>query len=237
MNRRGSPFTVALVGADGSGKTTVARLLPERLSTPSRYLYMGVSLSSSNRMLPTTRLVRALTSFGGEAQDEGGPPDPERRAAPPTGVGARLTKSLRRSVRLAVIVSEEFYRQSLAWWHVRRGRIVVFDRHFFLDYYNHDVTRPQSLGQRVHGWLLRRVLPRPQLVLFLDAPADVLFARKGEGTPELLERRRHDYLAARDAVAHFTIVDATPPMESVLSEAVAQIERFAVDISNDRRGG
>ena len=40
--------TVALVGPDGAGKTTVARRLEGALEIPVRYLYMGVSADSSN---------------------------------------------------------------------------------------------------------------------------------------------------------------------------------------------
>ena len=52
--------TVALIGADGAGKTTVARRLPDLLPVPVRYLYMGVSTDSSNVMLPTTRVTRRI---------------------------------------------------------------------------------------------------------------------------------------------------------------------------------
>ena len=51
--------TVALIGPDGAGKTTVARKLADVLPVPVRYLYMGVSTDSSNVMLPTTRIIAA----------------------------------------------------------------------------------------------------------------------------------------------------------------------------------
>ena len=53
--RRG--FTIALIGPDGAGKTTLAEKLQRNLPFPIRYLYMGVSLESSNVTLPTSRLI------------------------------------------------------------------------------------------------------------------------------------------------------------------------------------
>ncbi|MGH3091699.1 MAG: hypothetical protein ACRDOG_05135, partial [Gaiellaceae bacterium] len=53
-------FTVALIGPDGAGKTTVARRLEGSLEGPVKYLYMGVNPDASNHLLPTTRLAHAL---------------------------------------------------------------------------------------------------------------------------------------------------------------------------------
>ena len=53
-------FTVALIGPDGAGKSTVGRELERRLSFPAKYIYMGVNLESSNLVLPTTRLILGI---------------------------------------------------------------------------------------------------------------------------------------------------------------------------------
>ena len=50
-----------------------------------------------------------------------------------------LKGSLKSSARLGVWMLEEWLRQLVALGHGLRGRIVVFDRHFFLDYYHADV--------------------------------------------------------------------------------------------------
>jgi thymidylate kinase len=73
---------------------------------------------------------------------------------------------------------------------------------------------------------LRRFYPRPDLIICLDAPAEVLFARKGEGTPELLERRRQEYLQLRQVAPHFVIVDATQTEEEVVRLVTGLIADF-----------
>ncbi len=52
--------SVALIGPDGAGKSTIAREVVRTLPVPARYLYMGVNVDSSTRLLPTTRLAFAL---------------------------------------------------------------------------------------------------------------------------------------------------------------------------------
>jgi thymidylate kinase len=125
-------------------------------------------------------------------------------------------------------IAEEWYRQAIAAVHQRRGRVVVFDRHFFCDYYAHDVVdRPgRSLASRVHGFNLRRLYPRPDLVVLLDAPATVLHARKGEGTVESIEARRREYLGQAGLFRRFAVVDASQPTEAVVAEVRSRIVEF-----------
>jgi thymidylate kinase len=126
-------------------------------------------------------------------------------------------------------MAEEWFRQGLVWYYQRRGHIVLFDRHFFSDYYAHDIAgngARRPLARRIHGFVLDRFYPRPDLVICLDAPAEVLFARKGEGTLALLERRRQEYLHLRDVVKHFATVDATQSEDEVAREVADLIWDF-----------
>jgi len=224
-------FTVALVGADGAGKSTITRRLSATLPMPVKHLYMGDNPESANKLLPTTRLLYARTKARG-ARPAGGPPDPEgkARARPVRGL-PRLAKSAKGTLRLANQVADEWYRQGLAWRYRRQGHIVLFDRHFFADYYAHDVAPPpgrrRTLGRRLHGLLLRRLYPLPDLVVCLDAPAEVLLARKGEGTLELLEQRRREYFAIEPHVRAFEVVDAARPVDEVARDVASLIEAFA----------
>jgi thymidylate kinase len=130
---------------------------------------------------------------------------------------------------LANRLAEEWYRQLIASVYARRGFVVLFDRHYYADFHAYDIAgagRPKPLKQRLHGWLLERFYPRPDLVILLDAPAEVLLARKGEGTLALLERRRQDYLRLREFVPRFVVVDATQPADAVLEDVVRRITEF-----------
>jgi thymidylate kinase len=219
--------TVALVGPDGSGKSTVARRLVDELGLPVRTIYMGVSAESSDVLLPTTRLARRLKRWTGSPPDTAGPRDParpRRRGGSPLRRAARGARGI---ARLGNRLAEEWYRQLVATRSSRAGRVVVFDRHFLADYHAYDVAATErSVEQRIHGWALRR-LPRPDLVIYLDAPAEVLLARKGEGSLEVLERRRGDYLALRGVVPRFAVVDATQPLDAVVAEVAALIREAA----------
>lgn len=221
---------MALIGPDGAGKTTVARRLEEELPMPATYIYMGVSADSSDRMLPTTRLAHALKRRRGAPPDTAGPPDPaDVRKPKPRSAAKRARRAVRSALRLGNQLAEESYRNVLAWRYLRRGTVVLFDRHYFADYYAYDIANGarRPLSRRVHGWALRRVYPRPDLVVYLDAPAEVLLARKGEGTIEALERRRGDYLELARVTPNFEVVDAARPLDAVAGDLVALVSDFS----------
>lgn len=222
-------FSIALIGPDGAGKTAISRRIIETLPLQVKYLYMGVNVDSSNRMLPTTRLAAAFKRIINKKSEWHGPPDPKRPQPKPKGFLKRILVSLRSGLRLLNRLGEECYRQCLTWFYLWQGNIVLYDRHFLFDYYAYDISpsqRDRPLSRRIHGLFLQHIYPKPDLVIYLDAPAEVLFARKGEGTIEDLERRRQEYLQAREMVRHFAIVDATQSMDQVTNEVTNLILSF-----------
>jgi thymidylate kinase len=225
-------FTVALIGPDGAGKTTIGRRLEHELPLPVKYVYMGINTAASNHMLVTTRLARAVKRKLGVDRDQGGPRDPTAKRKRPNGLVRRAGTAIKSALSLCNRLAEECYRQLLTWSYTRRRNIVIFDRHYFPDYYAYDIAGDcgkRSLAQRLHGFFLSRIYPKPHLMVFLDAPPEVLWSRKREGTLELLAQRRLDYLRVGTVVKHFVVVDANRPEIDVAGDVRNVIWNFYRD--------
>jgi len=218
--------SVALVGPDGVGKTTIARRLERTLPVRVKYIYMGDNAGASNIALPTTRLFQMARHARGTDVNDGGPP---RLPTHTPGHRSVLQSIVSGLVWLNHQIAEEWFRQVVAWWYECRGTVVLFDRHFFCDYYAHEIERgvsTRSIKQRIHGFMLDHLFPKPDLVVFLDAPSGVLFSRKAEGTLQDLERRRQEYPRLRAFVRRFETVDAT----QAESDVATQVGRFILDL-------
>lgn len=229
-------FTVSLIGPDGVGKTTIARHLEASFPFSVRYVYMGLNPESSNYMLPTTRWWEARKQRGRGGCASG---PPQQRAARRRNPAGRLLRTPLRAARkllgLGNRLLEEWYRGGVAWMLLRKGHIVVFDRHFAYDFYHLDPAEPWSrtLKRRIHGFLRRHTLPEPDLVICLDAPGAVVFARKGEFDPDYLEQRRQEYLGLGGVIRNFCVVDADRDLETV----AADVARAIADFQASRWGG
>lgn len=219
--------TIALIGPDGSGKSTVAKALLESSSLPLKYLYMGTSIESANVTLPTSRWVHQWKVYRHrKALEKSGKPVPEKITL--HGVEHRVDKrgKLGGIGRLMRRVSEECYRQWVSWIYQWQGHIVLYDRHFLFDACPApDDTSHYRLTDRMHHWFLKQFYPRPDVVIMLDAPAELLYSRKQEVSVEYLEDERQRLLSKKSYAKRFVSVDCSKP----LKEVVTTIEEFVGD--------
>ena len=216
-------LTVAIIGADGSGKSTVTGLVVDQLDVPARRMYLGVSAASATHPLPTTRLLHQARVSTGQPLPAAGPPDTTSNAG-----SARSTMGQVRAFgRLANRVSEELYQEAIRRWHQARGRVVVCDRFYLADFHAHDLSDDPSRtwDRRVHGAFLRWCFSAPDLVVLLTAPAEVLYERKHEGSIDSLTRRQAEYASYAQTVTEALVVDATKPIVDIVDLVTSAIHQ------------
>lgn len=173
--RRRWGLSVALLGPDGAGKTTLAAAIAADFGLPVRTIYMGMWSSPQ----------RGLTG-----------------RIPGLAIVARPVAAACKAL--------------VAEYHRARGRLVIFDR------YTHDALIPPRgplvFLKRVYFWVLAHAAPTPQLVVVLDAPGYVLYARKGEFDPDRLEADRRAFRALNKRLGGVRIIDASRSPEVVKAE-------------------
>lgn len=168
--------TIAIIGPDGAGKTTLAESLARSIPLPTRVVYMGVW-----REYRWDRWLRLVP-------------------------GARLAV---RTARLAV-------RSVEAEYHRGRGRLVLLDR-FTLDA---ALPAPElDWRGRLTATLVRKLARDPDVLLLLDAPAEVMYARKREQGLRVLDRDRRSYRRLIAGHPAATMIDATLPPDLVRAAA------------------
>lgn len=144
----------------------------------------------------------------------------------PLYMGQRPNQSRRRSIpgmELATRLASLWWRYLQAQYHQRLGRLVIFDRYVFdaMLAPRHNYT----WQERLYWGVLGHAIPAPDLVLLLDAPGKVMFARKGEHSPELLEQQRQRFLALLPHIPQAEIIDVARPEDVVRRDVTSRIWR------------
>ncbi len=228
-------FTVAMIGGDGAGKSTVAQRLLESFPQPIKYLYMGINIESSNVALPTSRLIEKLKNGKRNGSESGESHSSSLHNSPKTN---KSKSKIWVTIRLLNRVAEEWYRQFLSWKYRKQGNIVLYDRHFIFDFAR-PAGEPESAYQqrpvndRIHRWLLANCYPEPDLTIFLWAPPKVLFERKGEATLAFLDNIQRTFEKKGESVKNFVKIDTRQPLDDVVSEVNDVLIQFQTTKQSD----
>ena len=111
------------------------------------------------------------------------------------------------------------------WWKflqkASKDGVVLFDR-----YHADLLVDPRRYRYGGPMWLARlasRLMPQPDVVIFLDAEPEVLLARKQEVGKEALEKARERYLSLCESHPRFRTIDASQPLERVVEEVIEML--------------
>lgn len=196
---------ITMLGPDGSGKSS----LIEALTDVSRLAFRRIN---SYHLRPRL-LLRGSSTPGGKVTDPHG--------KPARSLGASLAK-------LAVFWCDYV---GGYWLRVRpqmvRSTLVIFDR-----YYQDLLVDPKRFRFKAPYWitlLVGRLMPLPDLVFILDAPAEILQARKREISVEECMRQREAYrkLAAElQRRTRTVVIDTSRPLDECVQQAASEIFEF-----------
>jgi thymidylate kinase len=189
---------VAILGPDGSGKSSVIE----------QYVRSMSPFFSATRKFHLRPYL-----FGASAG--GGTPNTDPHGQTPRGSLASMVKAL----YLWADYGLGYY---LRLYPLLAGSaLVIFDRYYY-DLLI-DTRRFRYGGPRWLVGLIARLIPRPDMVLILDAPAEVLQARKQEVPVQESARQVEAYRAlAKSATirGRAVLVDASRPLEEVVRQCV-----------------
>jgi thymidylate kinase len=113
-----------------------------------------------------------------------------------------------------------------------RSGLVVFDRYFddlLIDAKRYRYGKPLWVARA-----LSSLIPKPDLVLVLDAPDEVVLSRKQEVAPEEVQRQRRSYCEYQNETANSRLIDATPSVAQVTAECARAILEFLAQRSRRR---
>ncbi len=199
MKQPGRGLCVVILGPDGSGKSTIINLLSaEPPAWSSGVVVRHLKPSVISRKTADTT-------------------DPH--GVPPRGLAASVLKCL------------YWLFEYTAGYHLhvrpdlQNGKLVVFDR-YLLDVLV-DSRRYRYGGPRWLTKLLWRVVPKPDLVVLLHAPADVLLARKQEMTPDEMQRQLDAYKKLVSVQRGGRMVDVSGAPDEVVRQLRAVIDAAA----------
>jgi thymidylate kinase len=202
---------IALMGPDGCGKSSVIDVIREQYT----FAFRDVQCFHMRPKLLRRKSQTATVVTNPHGQ-------------PPRGTIASVAKAL-------FLLADYFLGYVLRIIPaLGRTHLVIFDRYIY------DLL-VDSKRVRYGGplWLLRlvaRVVPRPDLVILLDAPAEVLWSRKQEVPFEEVVRQRAAYLQVVSNLSSAIVVNAAQTVPEVIRDVNRSIVEHFSRRTADRLG-
>ncbi|MCP4713527.1 MAG: hypothetical protein GY868_00300 [Deltaproteobacteria bacterium] len=190
---------IVLVGPDGSGKSTVSRGLQTSLAElfPACRYYHG-QFGILLELKTLKKLFRKKGSVASPALGDDALPSPHAEQMKPYSFVRAMTYVAYYALdfMLGYRIVARF--QSL-------GNMIIFDRYF----YDYLIQPPYKRVPRGLLLAIAKLLPRPDLILYLQCSPDAIHQRKPELTPGEIDRQQKTIQQALTALPNCRTVDTT----------------------------
>ena len=234
--RRGA--VIALIGCDGSGKSTVSRWLVDELkghggNEDTQFVYFGTGDGPGSLFRRILNWLKKRSAYGKKPPVKA---DKDAASGRRPVSNSSVAPDYLRLIWAATVASERSSKMRHVKRAIRRGSLVVTDRYPQAEFWGiHDGPRlGYVLETKSGGWLYRiaqweqSLYARfasciPDLVLLLDVDPEVAYERRSEEPYEELKRRIHvaRSLTFQGATRH--VLDSTEPLHDVCSQALAAV--------------
>jgi thymidylate kinase len=179
---------IVILGPDGAGKSSVIQGLMKNLAQEGR----AVKMRHLRPGIVNLRRGQPVTIV---VDPHGSPP----------------RSALVSSVKILVWILDEWYANLFL---DKKDELLICDR-----YYHDLLVDPIRYRYGGPAWLARlvgKLMPQPNLWVLLDAPTEVLQARKQEVDPNETSRQRQVYLSFVRNQRQYAIIDAAQPLDCVI---------------------
>jgi hypothetical protein len=132
-------------------------------------------------------------------------------------------------VKIVVWLGEEWYANL---FQEKKGTLLICDR-----YYHDLLVDPKRYRYGAPLWtarLIGKLMPQPRLWILLNAPAEVLQARKQEVAAEETARQCKAYLDFVRTRRKHVVVDSSQPLDKVIADAERAINEALMEDEGDR---
>lgn len=181
---------IVILGPDGAGKSSVIQGLLGKLA-------QGGCIVKMRHLKPQIVFPQRGKSVAIVIDPHGKPP----------------RSALTSVAKIFVWLMEEWYAN---FFQDKYNTLLIYDRYY------HDLLidskRYRYGGPRWAAKLVGTLIPRPDLWVLLDAPANVLQERKREVPPKECTRQRQAYLVFVQSQRNYVIIDASQSLNKVIED-------------------
>ncbi len=248
LNQRTTPTVIAVVGCDGSGKSTLSRWLVEELGKThaTQFLYFGTGDGPGSRLRRTLNWLKKKSRYSkppvqtntflpanAQVRGSNGAGSESTTAKKPSHSGADKAPDVLRLVWAAAVLSERTGKMRDMARAADTGTLIVTDRYPQAESWGiHDgprlgyllETRTSGLLFRIAEWeqasYLRIAQRKPNLVLLLDVSLELASQRRPEEPIGELKKRIDVARSLTFQGAHRVVLDSSEPLAIVREKAL-----------------
>lgn len=202
---------VVLLGPDGSGKSSVCQTIASMEHRRIPFLIADY-IVLYHRVLPPLTTVASRVS-GRDVRPKSSPGRPQE---------SPLHRPLVWFTKYLYYTTDQWISE-VTWMRHRLSHATLLLRDRHLMELVIDSRRYRFAGPAIFPRIIAHLVPRPDLVIFLDAPAEVVHRRKQELSLAELARQRERYRELVGRLPHGRIVNGNQPFEQVVNDVLGVI--------------